>query len=326
MAICTGLEPGAPYGPRMQSYSAMTSRALVVALATAMAVGACDGSAPSPEAERQVPVADTEATALPPTTRPVVVEAPSGVDAAPMEPDVFESGTGAPAGPGHDAAVRYMARGAAPAADAVPAMPAPDVDPAERQRSEPRPGAEAGTRVAMASPDEPATSPRAEAAPAESIPAPAAPIATVATAERDPAQARDLNRRGIALINAGQPRQAIPVLERAVARAPRDPELLGNLGYAYMLAGRHEQARAHLLTALDIAPTRSATWLNLGQTYAELGQREKALDAVLRGYRYSSRKPSVRSALQRAAAGDRHSDAWRTVAGTALTRIGARQS
>lgn len=97
--------------------------------------------------------------------------------------------------------------------------------------------------------------------------------------------------------------------------------MLGNLGYAHMLAGEHEQARARLRTALDLSPTRSATWLNLGQTYAELGQRETAVEAVVKGYRCSTRKPSVRSALQRAATGDRHSAAWREAAGLALERI-----
>ena len=135
--------------------------------------------------------------------------------------------------------------------------------------------------------------------------------------------ARSLNARAIALINGGRPGAAIPLLEHALVLQPRDAEMLGNLGYAYMLVGEHARARSRFVAALDLSPTRSATWLNLGQAYAELGRQDAALDAVLKGYRYSTRKASVRSALQRAATQPQFSPAWRDTAGAALSRIEA---
>ncbi|GHA83104.1 tetratricopeptide repeat protein [Cognatilysobacter bugurensis] len=185
------------------------------------------------------------------------------------------------------------------------------------------------TAVVMAPPDRPAAPPaqpeRRETErrpPAAPPPAPRQDIARTADATPDAGLARRLNREGIELINAGRPEQAIAPLERAASLQPRDAEILGNLGYAYMLTGEHDTASRHFTRALDYAPTRSATWLNLGQTYAELGQRDRAVDAVVTGYRHSTRKASVRTALLAAATGTRHTPQWREAAGLALARIG----
>lgn len=297
------------------------ARRTVLAIAIASLVVACgrptsDRAAPDVDA---TPVADVEGTALPPTVHP------AGDDGAADDLDWSVEGhdaiASASADEARDAARGYIGRDA----DAVAAADAPG------------PGADGTDRdVATAAP--PATPPRgvpgASGHPPARAEEPAAPVAARAgstTAEpprdadvpaaRDAAGARALNQRAIALINAGRPDGAIPLLERAVAAQPRDAEMLGNLGYAYLLTGRHERASARLQAALDLAPSRSATWLNLGQTYAELGRRDTAVDAVLRGYRYSTRKASVRSALQRAARGERYSTRWREAAALALDRI-----
>jgi hypothetical protein len=209
----------------------------------------------------------------------------------------------------------------APTDAVVAEAPPPDED------ALPRPAPARGTAVVMAPPEPPPPPPaeperrerRESAAPP---PAPREDIARTVAGAPDAGLARRLNREGIALINAGRPEQALAPLERAASLQPRDAEILGNLGYAYMLTGEHDTASRHFTRALDYAPNRSATWLNLGQTYAELGQRERAVDAVVTGYRHSSRKDSVRSALMAAATGTRHSPQWREAAGLALARIG----
>lgn len=154
------------------------------------------------------------------------------------------------------------------------------------------------------------------------VAAPSKAIARTVDAAPDAGQARRLNREGIELINAGRPAQAIAPLERAARLQPRDAEILDNLGYAYMLVGERLVASRHFMRALDFAPTRSATWINLGRTYAELGQRERAVDAVVTGYRHSTRKATLRSALLASATGSHHSPQWREAAGLALARIG----
>ena len=299
---------------------------LPAALAAAVSLSACNRSTADASAQTTgIPEARVEATPLPPTVEPVVVQG-SDADLDWTVEGADTVAAGSDDAEGRAAALKYMG------AERAGSQPAPETAAAKPPR-------EAAPRaVADASPDAPAASapaqrpaPRTEApiaARTRETPAPERaddpPARRVAEAPAVPitGDARSLNTRAIALINAGRPEQAIPLLERAVAQQPRDAEMLGNLGYAHMLAGEHRRARDRLRTALDLAPTRSATWLNLGQTYAELGQRDVAVDAVVTGYRYSSRKASVRSALARAASGNRHSAAWREAAALALSRIG----
>lgn len=290
-------------------------------LAAALALALCGCSQPEPEARpvAEAPIeADAEAR-LPHLVRPVIVEAPA--DEAP-DPGIDKPGT-RPADEAdresREAALRYMAR-----RDGVSAPPPATRQPPSPVAAVPAPAAPPRPAAAVARPPESrSTEPTGtvasarRAAPVEAPPAPprAEPIA---------GDARSLNQQAIALIGAGRPERAIHALERAVALQPRDAEMLGNLGYAYLLAGDPERARSQFVRSLDLAPTRSATWLNLGQAYAELGEREVAVDAVVKGYRYSTRKPSVRSALERAAGGSRFSPAWREAAGRALDRIDSR--
>lgn len=306
----------------------MDTRPRIVSLASALAVVALCGcsrpAADSVAAAPDIPEADVEGSPLPPTIDPTVVQRPSKQLDWSMEghDDIAAS---AEDSEGREAALRYMRGQDADAtsgeADAAPedetdsaeVAAAPARDPKSVDDARP---AEPETRAAAARATDPDDRPRTDETPPPARPAAAAaPVAASG-------DARSLNRQAIAAINAGRPAQAIPLLERAIAQQPRDPEMLGNLGYAYMLIGEHRRARDRLRTALDLSPTRSATWLNLGQTYAELGQQDVAVDAVVTGYRYSTRKASVRSALQRAVAGDRHSAAWREAAALALSRIG----
>ena len=283
-----------------------------LALAAAIAASGC-GRSPS-DADDFFRAGDAAAPAGPgspssrsaaPRVDPVVVQAPeadaidAGRELASRDADAQES-------PGRAAAEGYIRRhDSASIAARTPA--AQDV-------------ARAGTRstaapriTATQGPDAPVRDAPPRPADEAATPAPgAAPIG---------GDARALNARAIALINGGRPQDAIPLLEHALVIQPRDAEMLGNLGYAYMLVGEHARARSRFITALELAPTRSATWLNLGQTYAELGRRDVAVDAVLKGYRYSTRKATVRSALQRAATDRQFSAAWREAASVALGRI-----
>lgn len=304
-------------------------RHLSAALAAAVLACACGPRAPENAQAPPAPVANTEATDLPPTVEPTsedldwtvdgqdavaATSAEAARDAREAALDYMHDGEVAGADAAVDAETRIDARamsteGPAPRADTRSALAATQRDGASRTAPQAAPATT--TRAA-----EPAPPPRPP-----QIATASRPTAAPAPSTRGTTDARGLNQQAIGLINAGRPEQAIPVLERAVALQPRDAEMLGNLGYAYMLAGEHRRARDRLRSALDIAPARSATWLNLGQTYAELGQSDTAVDAVVTGYRYSTRKASVRSALQRAATGDRHSAQWREAAALALQRI-----
>ncbi|GAB6195745.1 tetratricopeptide repeat protein [Lysobacter xanthus] len=311
---------------------------LAAALALVLTLAACGRSESRKDASASRATSDDTARARsgdrPNIAPTVVVEAP--MDSTVEDDNAFATSEdeGEPSS-GSEAARRYMA-----ARDGVAPPVAPRADPPQRtvdQTADSEADAPPTTRVAPAPPTRrvaaaptpaPSTAAREPAvrvavAPRPAPPASPSPASEVRAPVRIDGDARTLNQRAIGLINAGRPEQAIPLLERAIAAQPRDAEMLGNLGYAYILVGENERARARLRAALDLSPTRSATWLNLGQTYAELGQRDVAVDAVLKGYRYSTRKDSVRNALARAASGQRFSPAWREAAGIALDRIGA---
>jgi hypothetical protein len=132
---------------------------------------------------------------------------------------------------------------------------------------------------------------------------------------------RTLNEQAIAFIRAGSPERAVPVLISAAERSPQDPEILGNLGYALMLSDQHTHAKQVLLAALKASPKRAATWLNLGQVYAELGDAELAVRTLRNGYRLSSRKEAVRSALQAVANDAEASQHWKEAASATLVSL-----
>lgn len=292
--------------------------ALAFALTAALAASGCQSSKSSSDDFFRVSDAPGAASSAggstPALTEREVVEAPS-------QEAVEQDGDLAPKddvprddGPGRSAAEAYMRRDATAAtASAAPARSTRTAPPVVDARA-PR---VATTRDTAQAPPRDVTPERAARDTATQARAPAAPSTAI------DGDARSLNARAIALINGGRPEAAIPLLEHALVLQPRDAEMLGNLGYAYMLVGEHARARSHFVAALDLSPTRSATWLNLGQTYAELGRQDAALDAVMKGYRYSTRKASVRSALQRAATQPQFSPAWRDTAGAALSRIEA---
>ncbi len=291
--------------------------ALAFALAAALAAGGCQSSKSDSDDFFHVSDAPGSPSSVgdstPAVAERVVVEAPSQ-EAIEQDGDVaLDDDVPRDESPGRSAAEAYMRRdttaASAPAAPARSARTAPPVTDAPAPRV-------ATTRDIAQAPPRDVTPERARDTAAQ----PRAPATAATAIDGD---ARSLNARAIALINGGRPEAAIPLLEHALVLQPRDAEMLGNLGYAYMLVGDHDRARSRLVAALDLSPTRSATWLNLGQTYAELGRQDAALDAVLKGYRYSTRKASVRSALQRAATQPQFSPAWRDTAGAALSRIEA---
>ena len=277
---------------------------------SALATGACSRSEPTFFRATDAEPTNTQAAAdrAPPpyVAEPVAVEPPA--DTMGDEGLLPDAATA----PGREAAGRYIAQREGTADAGASRRTGTDTEDPSPAYLGPAPSANQAPL-----PDTSAAASRAATVPAEQEqPRPTA-------AGDDPGR---MNRRAIALINTGHAADAIPLLERALALQPRDAEMLGNLGYAYMLAGDYREAKSRFMSSLELAPTRSATWLNLGQTYAEMGRRDLALDAIMEGYRYSSRKPSVHSALQRAATGERFSQAWRETAGLALDRIDGRSS
>lgn len=87
-------------------------------------------------------------------------------------------------------------------------------------------------------------------------------------------------QRGIELIDANRPLEAIAELDQAVALDPGDPRIRYNLGRALLAVGRYEDALEHLTIGLPRAADRSAFGLIMGQSLIELGRLTDAQTAL----------------------------------------------
>ena len=82
-----------------------------------------------------------------------------------------------------------------------------------------------------------------------------------------------------ALIEAGQPDQAVGELRRYVEARPYEPLGWTNLGVALAASGSPGEARAHLRRSLELDPSYAKGWQFLAQACEQVGDREGALDA-----------------------------------------------
>jgi predicted Ser/Thr protein kinase len=122
-----------------------------------------------------------------------------------------------------------------------------------------------------AAPSEPAEN-QAEATPTETAPESEPLFAT--DGPGDPARGADLNEEGKALIDQGEPEQAVPVLQEAVQSFPEGSSdiqyayALYNLGNALRLSGRPEEAITVLERRLEIPNQRGVVRAELRRARA----------------------------------------------------------
>jgi len=91
-----------------------------------------------------------------------------------------------------------------------------------------------------------------------------------------PSAAEGYWRLGQALYAAGQPQEAISLIEKAMRLNPHYPAFyLLDLGTAYAVVGRCEEALAPLKKALTLNPNFMAVRLSLAVCYVELGRLEE---------------------------------------------------
>ncbi|MCM2310614.1 MAG: tetratricopeptide repeat protein, partial [Steroidobacteraceae bacterium] len=102
-------------------------------------------------------------------------------------------------------------------------------------------------------------------------------VAAAVPAAADPQHMLALCRKAL-----GDEAGAVTAFDAALARAPRDPHILGN--YANFLARlrRYEEAIALYRRAVDLVPSHADAWTNLGLTLLELGDSVGARDALER--------------------------------------------
>jgi tetratricopeptide (TPR) repeat protein/tRNA A-37 threonylcarbamoyl transferase component Bud32 len=88
---------------------------------------------------------------------------------------------------------------------------------------------------------------------------------------------------GLALVDTGKPREAVPVLEHVLDLDPTNAQAHTNLGLALSRAEDPEGARRHLEQALALAPDAASAYARLARVLATLGNQRDALDVVAAG-------------------------------------------
>lgn len=84
------------------------------------------------------------------------------------------------------------------------------------------------------------------------------------------------------LIDAYKYKDALPILEKAVAAEPTNADAWNLLGYASRKIGRTKESFAHYAKALQIDPTHKGALAYLGELYAETGDLPKAKEMLAR--------------------------------------------
>jgi tetratricopeptide (TPR) repeat protein len=85
-----------------------------------------------------------------------------------------------------------------------------------------------------------------------------------------------LVKRGVALLDGGNPAQAALVLEKARVAEPGKGSILELLGRAYYSSGRHDAAAAVFEEAIEVDPVNDYAHYCLGLCYLKLRRKPEA--------------------------------------------------
>jgi Tfp pilus assembly protein PilF len=111
---------------------------------------------------------------------------------------------------------------------------------------------------------------------------------------KSPQKARPLGNLGQTLVEAGQPWEAIPVLERALAIVPYYPMANFNLGRAYTLIGQSGTAIPYLRKALAYEPDFALAYIALSAALIKEGRYGEAAVLLSRNLDRLGEWPEVR--------------------------------
>jgi len=104
--------------------------------------------------------------------------------------------------------------------------------------------------------------------------APAPPAGAAGVADAD-----DLNRRGIAAMDANDARSAIRTFRAVTEQVPRHQYAWNNLGRAYMMIGKTDSALLAFRKQIEINPYDQYAYNNMGLTLKRAGRQDEALAA-----------------------------------------------
>lgn len=108
--------------------------------------------------------------------------------------------------------------------------------------------------------------------------------------------------QGIKEFQEGQHEEAEVSFRRALAQAPRDPEILNNIGAVLYAQKKYRQAEKFLRAAIRVKPDYLAAYGNLAQLYLVRDQKDKVVRVL---ERYLAQRPVTSPGLRRV-----HRPAW----------------
>lgn len=82
--------------------------------------------------------------------------------------------------------------------------------------------------------------------------------------------------KAVALVKAGKYQSAIPLLDKAAAKDPKNADVQNYLGYSHRKLKRFDLALKHYRAALSIAPKHRGANEYLGELYLQTGKLAKA--------------------------------------------------
>jgi Flp pilus assembly protein TadD len=97
--------------------------------------------------------------------------------------------------------------------------------------------------------------------------------------------------------NAGRYEQALAILNRLQASAPKDPQLVIDRGVVLFLQGETNEAVRTFLAAIALDPRRADAYLDLGAAYEKQGNIREALRAYQNGADLKEVKEGMRDML-----------------------------
>lgn len=103
-----------------------------------------------------------------------------------------------------------------------------------------------------------------------------APAPVLAVGGDDDAPKNTEYGKAVTLIKAGKYQSAIPLLEKAAAKDPKNADVQNYLGYSHRKLKRFDVALKHYHAALRIAPKHRGANEYLGELYLQTGKLAKA--------------------------------------------------
>lgn len=102
-------------------------------------------------------------------------------------------------------------------------------------------------------------------------------------AQKNKLKAEKLVKQATELINNGDVKAALPVLENANSLAPHNPDVLYQLAYANYLSGNYEKSVETLQNATTTSEVTENHYQLLGNSYDQLGIKDSAMIAYNQG-------------------------------------------